>query len=50
MVVTKPQNLTTKCFMIFRSPTEHENGELRHTGMDGRIQIRRMRPETSMSA
>jgi hypothetical protein len=22
--------------MISRSPTEHENGELRHAGMDGR--------------
>jgi hypothetical protein len=22
--------------MILRSPTEHENGELRHAGMDGR--------------
>jgi hypothetical protein len=28
--------LTTKCFIILRTPTEHENAELRHAGMDGR--------------
>jgi hypothetical protein len=27
--------------MILRSPTEHENGELRHAGMDGRHQARK---------
>ena len=27
---------TTKCFISLRSPTEDENGELRHAGMDGR--------------
>jgi hypothetical protein len=32
----KKQILTTKCFISLRSPTEHENGELRHAGMDGR--------------
>ena len=29
-------DLTAECFMILRSPTEHENRELRHAGMDGR--------------
>ena len=42
--------LTTKGFMILRSPTEHENRDLRHAGMDSGIQICRMRPETSVSA
>jgi hypothetical protein len=30
-------------------PTENENAELRHAGMDGRHQARRMRLVTSMS-
>ena len=29
------QAITTKCFISLRSPTEHENGEIRHAGMDG---------------
>jgi hypothetical protein len=50
------RNFTTERFMILRSSTEDENGGyiepfdcLRHTGMDAGIQVRRMRPETSMS-
>jgi hypothetical protein len=30
------RHFTTKCFISLRSPTEHENGKLRHAGMDGR--------------
>jgi hypothetical protein len=29
-------SFTTKCFMILRSPTENENADRRHAGMDGR--------------
>ena len=36
-----------KWVMILRSPTEHENGVFRHAGIH---QVRRMHPETSMSA
>jgi hypothetical protein len=36
--------------MILRSPTEHENAELRYAGMDAGIhQVCKERPETSMS-
>jgi hypothetical protein len=35
--------------MILRSPTEHENADLRHAGMDGRHPGERDAPETSMS-
>jgi hypothetical protein len=28
--------ITTLCFISLRSPTKHENAELRHSGMDGR--------------
>jgi hypothetical protein len=28
-------------FMILRSPTEHENGDFRHAGMDSRHQVRK---------
>jgi hypothetical protein len=36
--------------MILRSPTEHENGELGHAGMDGRHPGVQDASETSMSA
>jgi hypothetical protein len=35
--------------MILRSPTEHENADRRHAGMDGRHPGSRDAPETSMS-
>ena len=28
--------MSAECFMISRSPTEHENADLRHAGMDRR--------------
>ena len=36
--------------MSLRLPREHENADFRHAGMDCRHQVRRMPPETSMSA
>jgi hypothetical protein len=36
--------------MILHAPTEDENGELRHAGMDGRHPDAQDAPETSMSA